>query len=82
MNTRNIPGPLTIKPVSGEELALQHFAVKVNSGGRLTQAELNMSIVAAAAREADRYGPTPKEMELKPEPLPESVKGLLAEFSS
>lgn len=62
-------------------LVLTNLGRKFVTGGKLTMAENLMALSAAAATTADSYGPGPATMVVKTPELPESVKGLLANYA-
>ncbi len=71
----------TIKPVNITENVLTMLGRKVRSGRDLTMSERLMAMTATAQSTADRYGPGPAEMVLQPPDLPETVKGVLANYT-
>lgn len=71
----------TIKPVSITENVLTMLGRKVRSGRDLTMSERLMAMTATAQSTADRYGPGPADMVLQPPDLPETVKGVLANYT-
>lgn len=71
----------TIKPVNITENVLTMLGRKVSSGRDLTMSERLMAMTATAQSIADRYGPGPADMVLQPPDLPETVKGVLANYT-
>lgn len=71
----------TIKPVNITENVLTMLGRKVRSGRDLTMSERLMAMTATAQSTADRYGPGPADMVLQPPDLPETVKGVLANYT-
>ncbi|MDY3809546.1 hypothetical protein FYJ44_11305 [Desulfovibrio sp. PG-178-WT-4] len=71
----------TIKPVNITENVLTMLGRKVSSGRDLTMSERLMAMTATAQSTADRYGPGPADMVLQPPDLPETVKGVLANYT-
>lgn len=71
----------TIKPVNITENVLTMLGRKVSSGRDLTMSERLMAMTATAQSTADRYGPGPADMVLQPPVLPETVKGVLANYT-
>ncbi len=57
------------------------LADKVAQGGRLTMAEQGIVITNAAKVYSSMFGPSVEDFRLKPMPLPENIKGVLASFS-
>ena len=70
-----------IKPLNGAELTMRDVGARFSSGFKLTFTEQDMAMSAVAALTADKYGPSPATMQLKPVPLPENVKGALAQYA-
>ncbi len=73
----NIPSP-----ASGAEMVLQDVGRRYVQGSQLSMADENMAMVASAAKNAERFGPTIKDFEISRPQLPENVKGTLVEHSS
>ena len=71
----------TIKPVNITENVLTMLGRKVSSGRDLTMSERLMAMTATAQSTADRYGPGPADMVLQPPDLPETVTGVLANYT-
>lgn len=63
---------------SGAELSLLHAKNKLSTGAHLTTSEKLASMGATAALSRDRYGPSPADAEPIDIPLPETVKGAIA----
>lgn len=53
---------------------------KVASNMELTTVERMMAMTASVQMNSDRYGPGPAEMRLETPELPETVKGILANY--
>lgn len=71
----------SIKPVNITENVLTMLGRKVGSGRDLTLSERLMAMTATAQTTGDRYGPGPGDMVLQPPALPETVKGVLANYT-
>jgi hypothetical protein len=70
-----------VQPISATEIVLSTLGNKYISGRELTLAERLMALSASAQILAGEYGPGPAEMVVTPPELPESVKGLLANYA-
>ncbi|MBD5607464.1 MAG: hypothetical protein HDQ93_01260 [Desulfovibrio sp.] len=70
-----------LEPTAPTENVLRALGRKVGSGSELTLAESLMAMTATAQSTADNYGPGPAEMQLKRPELPETVKGVLANYA-
>ncbi|MFT4301957.1 MAG: hypothetical protein QM579_09400 [Desulfovibrio sp.] len=70
-----------ISPLSISESVLSTLGRKVASGQNLTMTECLMVLSASGAIIASEYGPGPAEMSVKVPQLPETVKGLLANYA-
>ncbi|MCR5562523.1 MAG: hypothetical protein K6F46_04005 [Desulfovibrio sp.] len=70
-----------IKVVSGSEILLGNLGRKLSHGGELNNSEQLMAISNAAKQTAGYYGPTPEEFTVRQPGLPESVKGVLADYA-
>ena len=66
---------------AANENVLTMLGRKVSSGRDLTMSERLMAMTATAQSTADRYGPGPADMVLQPPDLPETVKGVLANYT-
>ncbi|WP_022656983.1 hypothetical protein [uncultured Desulfovibrio sp.] len=71
----------SIKPVNITENVLTMLGREISSGRELTIPERLMAMTAAAQSTANRYGPGPADMVLQPPDLPETVKGVLANYT-
>lgn len=69
-----------VSPMAIAENVLTMLGNKVGSGRDLTMSERLMAMTASARSTSNSYGPGPAEMELKTPELPESVKGVLANY--
>ncbi len=69
-------------PPNGAELTLSDLGVRYASGQKLSGTDIGNAIIASARVNAERFGPGPGDMPIRPEQLPESVKGVLVSFSS
>ena len=72
---------LTVPTIKGSDLLLHDLGSKVARGVELNSPERVMAISTAAYTESGRYGPTIETFELKPMDLPESTKGVLADYA-
>lgn len=70
-----------VTPLSGAEIVMRDVGGRYAQGLTLSLAEQDMVMTATAALTAANYGPTPATMKLKPVPLPENVKGALAQYA-
>ncbi|MGE9984922.1 hypothetical protein [Desulfovibrio sp. SGI.169] len=70
----------SVKPVNITENVLTMLGRKMGSGRDLTLSERLMAMTATAQSTSDRYGPGPGDMVLQPPDLPETVKGVLANY--
>jgi len=66
---------------TGAAIVMDSIADKLGRGGRLTNAEMGIVMSNAAQIYSSSFGPMPGDMRLAPMPLPEYVKGVLANFS-
>lgn len=71
-----------LEPVSAPETVLTTLGRKLGSGSDLTLAERLMAMTATAKSTANSYGPGPADMVLQKPELPETVKGVLANYIS
>ncbi len=71
-----------LEPASPTENVLNSLGRKLGTGADLTLPERLMAMTATARSTVDYYGPGPAEMELKQPELPETVKGVLANYVS
>lgn len=69
-----------VSPMAITENVLTMLGNKISSGRDLTMSERLMAMTASARSTSNAYGPGPAEMELKTPELPESVKGVLANY--
>jgi hypothetical protein len=70
-----------LKVVSGSEILLGSLGRKLSHGGELNNPEQLMAVSNAAKMTAGYYGPTPEEFTITKPELPESVKGVLADYA-
>ncbi|MBB5143351.1 hypothetical protein [Desulfovibrio intestinalis] len=70
-----------ISPLGTSEIILSMLGRKVASGQSLTITECLMALSASGAIIAREYGPGPAEMTVNVPQLPETVKGLLANYA-
>ena len=70
-----------IKVISGSEILLGDLGRKLSHGGELNNPEQLMAVSNAARQTAGYYGPTPEEFTIRQPELPESVKGVLADYA-
>lgn len=70
-----------LEPTSATENVLRALGRKVGSGVELTLPESLMAMTATAQSTANNYGPGPAEMRLQRPELPETVKGVLAQYT-
>lgn len=70
-----------LQPHSANENVLRALGRKIGSGSELTVAERLMAMTATAHVTADNYGPGPADMTLQRPELPETVKGVLANYA-
>ncbi|WP_297825532.1 hypothetical protein [uncultured Desulfovibrio sp.] len=70
----------SVKPTNITENVLTALGRKMGSGRELTLSERLMAMTATAQSTGDRYGPGPGDMVLQPPDLPETVKGVLANY--
>lgn len=69
-----------IEPTSVTENVLRSLGRKIGSGVELTIPERLMAMTATAQVTANNYGPGPEDMVLQRPELPETVKGVLANY--
>lgn len=62
----------------GADITLGHAKTKLAVGSKLTTGERLSAMAATATKTRDRYGPTPADAEPVEIPLPETVKGAIA----
>jgi hypothetical protein len=72
---------LTPTSSGGDAITMTVLADKVARGGRLTASDQGLVITNAARVYSGQFGPSPADMRISPNPLPENVKGVLASFS-
>ena len=70
-----------VKPVDITENVLNMLGRKMSSGRDLTMSERLMAMTATAQTTSNRYGPGPADMVVQQPELPETVKGVLANFT-
>lgn len=70
-----------LEPMGATENVLRAIGRKVGNGSELTLAENLMAMTATARTTSDYYGPGPAEMTIKKPELPETVKGVLANYT-
>lgn len=71
-----------MQPASANENVLRSLGRKIGHGSELSLAERLMAMTATARATADSYGPGPAEMQVQRPELPETVKGVLANYVS
>lgn len=71
-----------LEPAGATENVLRALGRKIGSGAELTLSESLMAMTATARANSDYYGPGPAEMTVKKPELPETVKGVLANYTS
>ena len=69
-----------LEPVSTTETVLRTLGRKIGSGSELSMPERLMAMTATAQVTANNYGPGPEDMVLQRPELPETVKGVLANY--
>lgn len=69
-----------LEPISANENVLRSIGRKVGNGSELTLAENLIAMTATAEAIHSNYGPGPTEMVMKKPELPETVKGVLAQY--
>ncbi|MDR1778119.1 MAG: hypothetical protein LBR31_09900 [Desulfovibrio sp.] len=69
------------EPVSKPNAVMSMLGSKVASGRDLTMAETLMAYTEVAKARMESYGPSPATMQLKPVPLPEDIRGALANYA-
>jgi hypothetical protein len=70
-----------VSPINIDKNLLGTLGRKMLVGSQLTLAEQLMALSAYASITAEVYGPGPATMKVKPQELPESVKGLMIEYA-
>lgn len=73
---------LGVTPMKTSEVILTDLGSRMSRGVKLSMVEQGMAMTATASQTADRFGPGPADMKLPDNPLPENVKGALAQFSA
>lgn len=68
------------EPLSSNENVLRALGRKISHGNELTLAENLMAMTATARVTSDYYGPSPADMQVSKPELPETVKGVLANY--
>lgn len=71
-----------VEPTSANENVLIALGRKLGSGAELSLSERLMAMTATARSTSNYYGPGPAEMVVQPPDLPETVKGVLANYIS
>ncbi len=71
-----------VDPATANENVLRALGRKIGSGAELTLAENFMAMTATARATKNYYGPGPAEMVVQKPELPETVKGVLAQYIS
>lgn len=71
-----------VDPATANENVLRALGRKIGSGSELTLAENFMAMTATARATKNYYGPGPAEMVVQKPELPETVKGVLAQYIS
>ena len=71
----------TVQTISGNDVILRSLGQKMNRGEELNSPERIMAISAATAEQGNQYGPGPDTFQVKPIDLPESTKGVLADYA-
>lgn len=71
---------IKIEPTSVTENVLSALGRKVGAGAELTLSERLMAMTATAQTTKNMYGPGPADMVLQKPELPETVKGVLAQY--
>lgn len=69
-----------LEPTSPTENVLRSLGRKLGSGAELTLSEQLMAMTATAKTTANYYGPGPTDMTVQKPELPETVKGVLANY--
>jgi hypothetical protein len=70
-----------IGTVLSTNIVLSMLGRKLGSGQDLSMAETLMAFTEMAKTRMDYYGPSPSTMQIKPTPLPEDVRGVLANYT-
>ncbi|MDR3357415.1 MAG: hypothetical protein LBN96_00850 [Desulfovibrio sp.] len=70
-----------IGTITSADIVLGMLGRKLGSGQELTMAETLMAFTEMAKTRMNYYGPSPANMRLKPPPLPEDVRGVLANYT-
>ena len=73
---------IKIEPTSANENVLTSLGRKIGAGSELTLPERLMAMTATARSTKNYYGPGPADMVLQQPELPETVKGVLAQYIS
>lgn len=71
-----------LEPISSTEAVLTQLGRKISHGSELSLPERLMAMTATAQSTANYYGPGPADMVLQKPELPETVKGILANYVS
>ncbi|HJA79532.1 hypothetical protein [uncultured Desulfovibrio sp.] len=72
---------LTTPVVDANQAILGFLGRKLDNGQELTGIENLMAMTASAKELRQDYGPTPADMQLEKPELPETVKGVLANYA-
>ncbi|MCR4666607.1 MAG: hypothetical protein K5657_04850 [Desulfovibrio sp.] len=72
---------LTVPSVKGSDLLLHDLGTKMAHGLELNSPERIMAVSTAAYTESGKFGPTMETFEVHPLDLPESTKGILADYA-
>ena len=71
----------SVPSIKGSDMLLHDLGSKVARGAELNSPERIMAISTAAYSQAGQYGPTIETFDVKPVYLPESTKGVLADYA-
>ena len=72
---------LSIPVMDANQVVLSFLGRKLGNGQELTMSEDFMAMTASVKELRQDYGPTPAEMQLERPELPETVKGVLANYA-
>ncbi len=75
-------GGITVKPLRGSEIAMHNLGNKLARGQELNTNEFFQAVSLASQNIREKFGPVPANMEVNPPDLPESTKGVLANYAS
>ncbi len=73
---------LSVSQPSGADLTLQNLGIRQATGAKLSGVDIGMATLAAAQKNAERFGPGPANMKVAGEQIPEYVKGVLAQYAT